>query len=376
MKRNKLKIIELFSGAGGFGLGAHMAGFRTVLAIDIDRDITFSFSQNFPLIPLLLTDIAELNPDEILSKSGLRKNEIDGLIGGPPCQGFSFMGKRNPDDERNNLVTEFFRVVKAIRPKFFVLENVPGLLSDFSRKVLEKGMNHITREFQILGPTILDAAEYGAATVRKRAFVMGYRSRYCTPVTIKDIEESKRSPTTVREALRDLPKLRLGRRDETGQYWAYYPQTNRSKNISEYARSARRKPPKGLANEIIKAAHEEGKISGFQPTRHTKEVVERFTKVRPGEMDRVSKCPRLDWNSQCSTLRAGTGKDRGSYQAIRPIHPKENRVVSVREAARMQGFPDWFQFHPTKWHSFRMIGNSVSPIVAEAILNVFAKRLG
>lgn len=376
LQEKRRKIFSIFSGAGGFTLGAHMAGFQTVLAIDIDSDVTFSYPQNFPFSPLLLTDISKLDPATILREVGIRKGETDGVIGGPPCQGFSFIGKRNPSDERNRLVMDFFRVVKGIRPKFFVLENVPGILSTFGRETLDSGIDLIARDYAVLGPLILDAAEYGAATVRKRAFLLGYRTRYCDPVTKTDLEDAKCQPATVKNAIADLPKLSAARKDEMCQYWAYYPQTGRSDGISQYADTARQKPPEDLANRYIKTACSEGKISGFQPTRHTPNVVKRFAEVLPGEMDRISKCPRLAWDSPCGTLRAGTGKDRGSYQAIRPIHPEENRVISVREAARIQGFPDWFQFHPTKWHSFRMIGNSVSPYISKAILGMFAKRVG
>jgi DNA (cytosine-5)-methyltransferase 1 len=94
-------------------------------------------------------------------------------------------------------------------------------------------------------------------------------------------------------------------------------------------------------------------------------VIHRFSKVNPGEIDKISRAPRLKLDGFCPTLRAGTGRDRGSYQAVRPIHPNQHRVITPREAARLQGFPDWFQFHETKWHSFRQIGNSVSPIVSE-----------
>jgi len=92
-------------------------------------------------------------------------------------------------------------------------------------------------------------------------------------------------------------------------------------------------------------------------------------------MDKISKFPRLRWDGLCPTLRAGTDKHKGSYQAVRPIHPDEDRVITPREAARLQGFPDWFQFSPTKWHSFRQIGNSVSPFVGEAVLDVIRCKL-
>ena len=109
-------------------------------------------------------------------------------------------------------------------------------------------------------------------------------------------------------------------------------------------------------------------VSGCMGTRHSPEVELRFSKLNFGQVDKVSKSTRLNPYGFCPTLRAGTGTERGSHQAVRPIHPSEHRVITVREAARLQGFPDWFVFHPTKWQSFRQIGNSVSPIVGEIIL--------
>ena len=116
-------------------------------------------------------------------------------------------------------------------------------------------------------------------------------------------------------------------------------------------------------------------VSGFLGTAHSTEVVERFARTRRGTYDSISKSYRLDPDDFCPTLRAGTGPDQGSFQSVRPIHPTEARVITPREAARLQGFPDWFQFSPTKWHSFRQIGNSVSPILAERILGVVARSL-
>lgn len=121
---------------------------------------------------------------------------------------------------------------------------------------------------------------------------------------------------------------------------------------------------------------EEGYISGFMNTVHSDSVKKRYEEVEPGKMDYVSKSVKLKWNGQAPTLRAGTGSDKGSYQAVRPLHPDHGRVITVREAARLQGFPDWFVFHPTKWHSFRMIGNSVSPHLSHKILSLIKSKLG
>jgi DNA (cytosine-5)-methyltransferase 1 len=121
---------------------------------------------------------------------------------------------------------------------------------------------------------------------------------------------------------------------------------------------------------------EDQTFTGHRRTAHTREVIKRFKKVKQGGVDPIGRHPRLSWSGQCPTLRAGTGNDRGSFQSVRPIHPEENRVITVREGARLQGFPDRFRFHPTVWHSFRMIGNSVSPIISKAIFSLIAKRIG
>jgi DNA (cytosine-5)-methyltransferase 1 len=134
-------------------------------------------------------------------------------------------------------------------------------------------------------------------------------------------------------------------------------------------------PPAGLASPTIRHALQKAQITGFKPTAHTSVVRRRFDRLAQGSTDAISRYPRLCWDAPCPTLRAGTGPERGSYQAVRPVHPEQPRVITVREAARLQGFPDWFQFHATQWHSFRMIGNSVSPMLASGILRLLKDRV-
>ena len=133
--------------------------------------------------------------------------------------------------------------------------------------------------------------------------------------------------------------------------------------------------PEGLGMSLAKEELEQGRISGFFTTIHSAAVHERYKNTLQGQTDSVSRSKKLKWDGLCPTLRAGTGSDRGSHQAVRPLHPEQGRVITVREAARLQGFPDWFTFHPTKWHSFRMIGNSVSPIISNKILGVIHNSL-
>lgn len=324
----------------------------------------------------MLTDLSRRDPREILNSVGIEPGEVDGVVGGPPCQGFSYIGKMNPSDERNALIGRFFRFVACAEPAFFVMENVLGILAPDFRFILDQGLEELNGRYNILGPLIFDTSDFGAATKRKRAIFVGYLPDRVDPIAESDLTVFKVSGhVTVEEAIADLPSPSKAARDCDGQYWAKYGRDPSLGVKGAYARRAREAPPPNLGSKHIRENCRMNLVSGFQPTRHTHEVLKRFISVAPGMKDETSKCPRLDWSRQCPTLRAGTGKERGSYQAIRPIHPEENRVISVREAARLQGFPDWFQFHPTIWHSFRMIGNSVSPYLSNSILRSIACKL-
>lgn len=347
------KIVDLFCGCSGFGLGATQAGFDVTVSADVDAILSSSHHINFPRGKLLLRDVATLGGNEIRNAAG---GIVDGIIGGPPCQGFSSIGKRDPNDPRRELVYHFFRVVDEVRPAFFAMENVKGILFDNNKKVLEASLELVASKYEIVGPIVLDAAQFGAATKRPRVFVIGYDRQRFQPFTAEDILQSSVGPATVREALKDLEGAQLRERDGEWDAWSYAPE----RLPAEYA---------------VRLRSPTGRFTGHRKTPHRPEIVDRFSRVEPGGIDKVGRHPRLDWNGQCPTLRAGTGADRGSYQAVRPLHPSENRVITVREAARLQGFPDDFVFHPTVWHSFRMIGNSVSPVIARHIMAFIKARM-
>jgi DNA (cytosine-5)-methyltransferase 1 len=169
----------------------------------------------------------------------------------------------------------------------------------------------------------------------------------------------------VRDALRGLP-VKI---DEDWQTEEDGWRRRGTPELTGFLEKAIGHRPKHVGDrEAVERFLERRQVSACLGTVHETEVVARFRDLEPGQKDEVSKAVRLDPNGFCPTLRAGTGPDRGSYQAVRPVHYGEPRVITPREAARLQGFPDWFVFHPTKWHSFRQIGNSVSPIVAEHLL--------
>lgn len=372
----KPQIIDLFAGAGGFTLGAYQAGFSSALALDNDADVSYSFPINFPRCKILSADIRRTEPEALFSLTEIGPHDTFGIVGGPPCQGFSSIGKRKVEDARNFLVGDFFRFVRVLKPTFFVMENVPGILAESFENILSDALDSVSSNYDFVGPLKLNAADFGAATSRVRAIVIGYRPEYVGAISESDIEHRKtKQQRSVFEAIHDLPSPTTGREDARGIFWSKYQRSPAVGDRGKYARWARLAPPRGISSSWIREAGRKGFISCLRPTVHAEAVIHRFANTPQGGREAISRCPRLAWNKPAPTLRAGTGKDHGSHQAIRPIHPAKDRVITVREAARIQGFPDWFQFHATKWHSFRMIGNSVSPILASSLLGLIRGHL-
>ncbi len=353
LEKPRSNIIDLFCGCGGLSLGAAKSGLGATLAFDVDPTLTSSFQSNHPNAELKLTDVSHVTGADIRRHIG---SPIDGVFGGPPCQAFSSIGQRRIDDPRRTLIGHFFRLVAELEPAFFVMENVRGLGFADARPVLENALEIVPARYKVLGPLVLNAADFGAATNRPRLFVIGFDPNRLSSLSVIDFENRKRPAATVRDAISDLVNVRPVTSVEGLDLW----------KISDL----------GAGSEYSNSLRSfDNTFTGNQRTAHTPEVIRRFKDVLPGKLDPVGRHPRLDWNGQCPTLRAGTGSDRGSYQSVRPIHPDEPRVITVREGARLQGFPDSFKFHSTIWHSYRMIGNSVSPILSAAIFSLIAERL-
>ncbi|MDP4575451.1 DNA cytosine methyltransferase [Qipengyuania sp. G39] len=353
----RLRAAELFCGTGGFSRGAHEAGFDVVVAYDNEPNLTYSYTRNFPKTKLVPADISDLTGEKLVEDAG---GSVDLIFGGPPCQGFSMIGKRDKNDPRRSLLKKFFEIVEEARPLAFVVENVEGLLMGAARDELNEALD-LVPSYVISEPTVLDAADYGAATKRRRAFVVGLLCENPNhpprQFDFADLAHLKKDPATVEDAISDLGSIcKVDVEDDGTDVW----RLRKNAASSDYA---------------MKLHSPDRTLTGNKRTAHMEHVLKRFAKVKQGEFDPVGKYPRLKWGGQCPTLRAGTGADKGSHQAIRPIHPTEDRVITVREGARLQGFPDEHRFHPTIWHSFRQIGNSVSPIIAEAVLSAVHDRL-
>ncbi len=219
----------------------------------------------------------------------------------------------------------------------------------------------------------MKASDFGAATSRERAFFIGYRADAVAPISESDLEAMKvKKSVTVATALCGLPARIYSSWLSEEQGW----RSVSSMPKSTFSESIVNGIPQDIGDpEAILRYRDEHIVSGCLGTRHSPEVAARYARLKPGAKDRISKTVRLKADGLCPTLRAGTDAERGSYQAVRPIHPTAARVITPREAARLQGFPDWFQFAPSKWHSFRQIGNSVSPFVSASILRVIAQKL-
>lgn len=366
---NTPKIVDLFSGAGGLSLGAARAGFSVWGAVEVDKFAIDTHCRNFPTTKHLARDVAQLSAQTIHDHFGLTTGEIFGIIGGPPCQGFSVIGRGQPDDPRNDLFRHFFRLVGEIAPAFFLAENVTGILHQKYDTLRDSVFKNTPKEYHLLQPIKIKASDYGAPTTRTRIFFLGYNPKKFRACLTEDVflPVPETAKTVVGKALYGLP-LTLQQEKSTGEFgWQKFTPPEHGPSDFFFSRATGTIPPHiGDPSHIERYSN--GYISGCLSTKHTSCVEQRYKALAHGQRDQISKSVKLDPNGFCPTLRAGTDRDKGSYQAVRPIHYDAPRVISPREAARLQGFPDWFTFQPTIWHSFRQIGNSVSPIAAEHIL--------
>lgn len=305
-KRPPLRVLSLFSGGGGLDLGFELAGFKTAICVDNDPESCKTLRFNRPQWGVVEGDIRKFRP----------RGQFDVVIGGPPCQGFSPAGKGNPDDPRNFLWKEYFRIVREVGPRAVVLENVAGML-------LRKNAHHLhdfLDRLRSLGyqPVydVLDAADFGVPQYRRRLFVVaGYGWTPELPRT-----SSNRTFVAASHAIHDLI---------------------RSKNIANH-----------------------------EPNEHAEHIVRKWAKLREGEVDPNYRRARIHAGRPSSTIRAGGGYGpRGNHLGgfHPPIHYALPRQLTVREAARLQSFPDDWILCGSKTAQGRQVGNAVPPLLAKAV---------
>ncbi len=348
-------------------LGFEQAGFDVVAAFDIESHNVETYTKNFPTGPAFQCDLSKATGDQLRTKAKLGKKRIDVVFGGPPCQGFSEIGKRLLADPRNQLLFHFSRLVRQLKPRYFVLENVEGLTLGDSKSLLNSFLLRVRRAgYDVVEPIqVLNAADYGIPQRRHRLFVLGFqrgltRPTYPAPCPLHNSRGEIIEPT-VNDAIRDLQKT--GSQKESCELDVFVGRLGRPSYYAKLLRGEAKDP-----NDCsIPRKRNGGGLSGCLTTCHSDEVVERFTATMPGTSEPTSRYYRLANDGVAPTLRAGTNVDHGSHTAARPIHPDQPRCITTREAARLHSFPDWFQFHSTRWHGFKQIGNSVPPRMARAV---------
>ena len=357
--------IDLFAGAGGMSLGFEQAGFDIAAAVEIDPIHCATHEYNFPHTTTICASVLDLTGDEIRSRSQLGSREIDVVFGGAPCQGFSLMGKRVFDDLRNQLVFHYVRLVKELNPKYCVFENVKGLTLGKHAQFLDELIESLGNAgYDVLTPyQVLNAADYGVPQDRRRLFLIGTRKG----LTVPQYPQPHQTKTAVWEAIGDLPNADnfnvLNNVDRVSVQWethSQYARKLRCLDLDPDDYSYQRKFDPNLLTCSLR-------------TEHTGASRARFEATLPGKTESISRFRKLHPHGLCNTLRAGTDSARGAHTSPRPIHPYLPRVITVREAARLHSYPDWFRFHATKWHGCRQIGNSVPPLLARAVASELLK---
>ena len=352
--QKKPNVIDLFCGCGGFSLGFLRAGFDIQMGVDVWKDAIDTFTHNIGNSFGFDKDITSVSPSELSALLQIPDKEIDVIIGGPPCQGFSISGKRDEGDPRNELYKSFVNIVNLIKPKVFLMENVPGLMRLFNGKVLEC----IIKDFSSLGYSvkydILSAENYGVPQKRRRIFIVGINrdkirktSDFNFPIQTKDGTKSKPFLTCM-DAISDLDfvpdNYSLG---EDIEY--------KLPPLTEYQKLMRSNSKRLLNHSIT--LHKE----------RTKEIISMVPdggnyKSLPKELWSTRKVniawTRMDSQKPCFTIDTGHNHH---------FHYRANRVPTVRESARIQSFPDDFRFIGKKTSQLKQVGNAVPPLLAEAI---------
>lgn len=370
-----LTFIDLFSGCGGFTLGMERAGFECLAAIDSNAEAIKVFSVNFPKIQKTLKeDLTKFSPQALADLIG--NQSVDVIVGGPPCQGFSTVrqrdgansGPRMVEDPRRRLYQRFLGFVAHFRPRVFVMENVLGIKSADGGQYFTR----VQKEARAIGYRVHSqtekAVELGVPQKRVRQLIIGTRLDLPNYFhgELQPSPRATKSPT-LGQAIYDLPRLKAG----SGEEETDYDMMQRETHIRKYG--------KRYLYKTLEV-HLAGKLTAHRARPHSERDLRDFKRLREGEhcaeamkrgmefefpYDKATfkdRYTRQHRDETCSTIVAHLSKDGLMF-----IHPTQNRSLTPREAARIQSFPDWFQFPIARTHQYRVIGNAVPPLVAEAV---------
>lgn len=369
----KPTVIDYFTGPGGLSEGFKQAGYKTLMGIDYDKNSAETFKTNHPESEYIQDNISDLSPSAVLNNLDVTKGEVDIVVGGPPCQGFSIAGDRNADDDRNKLFKDYARHVDEINPKFVLMENVPGMLS-METPDGKAVVNEIQDRFSQIGyQTVyntLRASNYGVPQDRKRVFILGTRVdsgviEFPERTHIGDgedkelteLDEDLDSYITVKDALSDLPSLSAG--EESEKY-----------NID---------PKNSYQRTMRDKQNSQSKLHNHDAVNHRDHIVERFKHIPQG--GDMTDAPEEHQPSKVySSRNRRLDEDKPSHTVTSHvldelIHPWDHRALTVREAARLQSFPDHYVFKGERnvFHGsdetsqYEQVGNAVPVLLAKSI---------
>ena len=351
------RILDLFSGAGGLSKGFDkIDGFKTVVAVDFDRAALNTFSLNFPMIDIIYGDITNASTKKEIVETA-KRNNVNMIIGGPPCQGFSNKGKKlGLKDPRNYLFLEYLDMVKKIQPDLFVIENVKALLSAANGYFISQIKQKINELGYKMNYGVLKANDFGIPQKRERAIIIA-----CKFMEIKLPVPKSINSVTVRDAISDLNYLESGEGRTVSEY-KYPPLTEYQKEMRKYS---------------------DGKLYNHVATNHSQIALKKLKMIPPekgkeflpkeylGKQKFKTTWGRLIWDTQSPTIDTRFDTPSNGKNS----HPVLNRAITPREAARIQSFPDDFVFTGNKTNITKQIGNAVPPLLAAAIANTIREQV-
>lgn len=335
-------VVDLFCGAGGLHMGFSKAGFEIGLCIDNNNNVEKTHRYNFPNIPFLNIDIAELSVEQIRGVIGNKK--VDVLIGGPPCQGFSTIGKRvssdfekrTSPDPRNGLIFQYIRLLGELRPKYLVMENVKGLLTMNKGKDISNALTRISELGYRVNYKLLNMANYGVPQIRERVIIIGNRLGHEV----------------------DFPE----------EEYSEFPTGNQKKwnNCWDAIKDLIDREPDPSFNHV--------------PLKHTDKIIERYKLIPEGGRLPEDKLPPEIYRKNFGNTYKRLNREKPALTMVPgndafPIHPTLNRSLTVREAARIQTFPDSMFFFGNRRQTGHQVGNAVPPLFSEKLATHIRKKL-
>ena len=353
---SKYNVVDLFAGVGGLSYGfSKLDDFNILVANEIEKDISKAYSLNHPNVNMINCDINSLTEDKL--KEAIGNSKIDLVVGGPPCQSYSTLGKRQMD-ERANLFMQYKRVLGILQPKAFVFENVTGILSMDGGKLFKK----IQEEFESIGYKlkykVLNAVDYGVPQLRERVILVGFKGENEFEYPKATHGKNLKPYVTLKDAIGDLPKIKSG---ESNDKYAKEPDNdflsfvrNNNDKLDEHV------APKNGEHLI--------KIMEALKDGQSKDDLPESIKPKSGYGNTYAK---LWWNKPSTTIT----RNFACPSSSRCIHPRDSRAMSIREGARLQSFPDDYKFYGSDGTKRLEIGNAVPPLLSIAIAKEMLKAL-